>query len=337
MFNFSKNIRRLLKRHAPIASNDKPQNETKKDPSDNATPLTEAPAIKETAVIEGMLLHTTKGVYKLQAFGEGGICQVFKGLPVGIEPGEAATKALLIKRIHPKWHANDQVKTQFKREISIVSDFIHPLLPRYMGRGTLEGQDYLAYAFVEGFTLIHYLRNKTLYPREKISARAPYVLGQLLEQLHYLHSQMSTVIHGDISIENIIYGKDNKAHLIDFGCAYRKNKVTDHNYHWLGKPSYVTPEQARGEVWAEQSDLYQAGVVFYELVTGQRWNQGKTSREKMLFSANATSPKNNFLHQWVDLSLSELLARMLAANPHERIESAKDCLTQLSPFINRIK
>lgn len=337
MFNFSKNIRRLLKRHAPVVPNDKPQDETKKEPVNHATPRNEASVAKETDVIEGMLLHTTKGTFKLQVFGEGGICQVFKGTPVGVEPAEATIKALLIKRIHPKWHANDQVKTQFKREISIVSDFIHPLLPRYMDRGTLEGQDYLAYAFVEGFTLIHYLRNKTLYPREKISALAPHVLWQLLKQLHYLHSQMSTVIHGDISIENIIYSKNHEAHLIDFGCAYRKKKVTDHNYHWLGKPSYVTPEQARGEAWAEQSDLYQAGIVFYELVTGQRWNKGKNSREKMLFSANATSPENNFLHPLVDLSLSELVARMLAANPHERIESAKDCLTQLSPFINRIK
>lgn len=283
--------------------------------------------------LENTILKTKKGEYKLEAFGEGGICQVFKGTPVSVGKNRRLGKAILVKRVHPKWHYHQSVMSQFRREINIVSDFIHPQLPHYVDKGTLAGQDYFAYEFVEGVALINLPKYKSKYPPELVREIAPLILMQLLDQLKYLHEQMYTIVHGDISVENIVYSDDNRIHLIDFGCAYRKKKVTDESYHWLGKPSYVTPEQAQGEPWSERSDLYQAGILFYELLSGERWNKGTNAREKMLFAANAASPEKDFLAQWAALPVSELVAKMLEADQNKRIGSAKECKALLKPFI----
>lgn len=300
-------------------------------------PLSEAEEIENLQGIEGTILKTRKGDYKLEYFGEGGICQTFKGIPVSAGKERKLDKAIMVKRVHPKWHKKPEVLSQFKREISIVSDFIHPQLPLYVDRGNLVGQDYFAYEFVEGVALINLPKHKDIYHPELVNKVAPLLLMQLLDQLKYLHEQMYTIVHGDISVENIVYGKDHKIHLIDFGCAYRKKKVTEESYLWLGKPSYVSPEQARGESWAEKSDIYQAGILFYELLTGQRWNKGGNTREKMLFAANAASPEKDFLNQWIEPEISDLVARMLESDQENRIASAKECQLILRPFVERIK
>ena len=287
--------------------------------------------------IDGRVLTTKKGDFRLEVFGEGGICQVFKGTPINQDKKPSLEQVILVKRIHPKWYEHAHVLQQFKREISIVRDFIHPQLPQYVDSGTLGGQDYLAYKYIEGVPLIELPKYKSKYPPEFVRELAPFILWQLLNQLKHLHENMSTIVHGDISIENIIYGEENKIYLVDFGCAYRKYKVTDDNYHWLGKPSYISPEQARGETWDEKSDVYQAGILFYELVSGQRWNKGSDPREKMLFSANATSPEPDFLSQWVDLPLSSLIAEMMIADQHKRLASIQACQTRLKPFVVKFK
>jgi len=292
---------------------------------------------EEVKEIESTILKTKKGNFRLEYYGGGGICQVFKGTPVSAGKNRILDSCILVKRVQQKWHKRPEVLTQFKREISIVSDFIHPQLPHFVDKGTLVGQDYFAYEFVEGSALINLPKHKDIYPPEKVNRIAPLILMQLLDQLHYFHASMYTIVHGDISVENIVFGIDNRIHLIDFGCAYRKKKVTDESYLWLGKPSYVSPEQAKGDPWAERSDIYQAGILFYELLTGERWNKGQNSRERILFSANASSPQKNFLNQWVDPGISELIAKMLESNQEKRIASAKECKSILKPYVEKIK
>ena len=284
-------------------------------------------------VSENEILPTRKGDFRLNKFIEEGVCQVFKGTPVSVKDKRKLDKCILVKRVHPEWHNNKEVLEQFKREIGIIRDFIHPLLPHFVDKGELAGQYYYAYEFIEGEPLINIFNDKKNFPREKLIELAPLVLMQLLDQLKYLHEQMFTIVHGDISVENIIYSNQNSVHLIDFGCAYRKQKVTEKSYHWLGKPSYITPEQARGEPWSKTSDLYQAGILFYELVSGLRWNKGNTPAEKVLFAASVDSPDKNFLSHWVPSPLSELVSKMLQAEESQRISSAKECQELLAPYV----
>ncbi len=247
----------------------------------------------------------------------GGVCEVLKGVPL-----EAQGCTLAVKMIREKWHENPAVRKQFSQESQIVKELKHPMLPSYVSRGIAAGKPYYAYKLIDGIPLIRIWQdNKLLHPT-MMKQLAPNMVAQLLEQLVYLHSPPRTIIHGDISSENIIIDKHRQLHLVDFGCAHFQTIADKSSFQWLAKPSFISPEQARGQSWDHRSDLYQAGILFYELVTGKRWNRGESKREKVLHAASTAAIPNGFLTEHTDSHTSKLIAHMLDPNPATRLASA---------------
>ena len=288
----------------------------------------ESSAEAETKVL-GSVIETRLGRYRLEPFAEGGVCQIFRGVAVDQKVTEAPRKDIAVKRIRPIWHSHRAVQEQFQREIDIIRDFIHPALPQYIDRGELEGQEYYAYKLIDGYPLIYLCQNRERFPLSLVQELAVPILKRLLQQLYYLHEQMHTIVHGDISAENVLINDEKKIFLVDFGCSYRSAKVSSESYQWLGKPSYISPEQARGETWDQRSDLYQAAILFYELVRGQRWHQGKDSRGKILAASSKESPDENFLVPFTSPAISRLISEMLEPDPHKRIQTASECFIKL--------
>lgn len=262
-------------------------------------------------------------LYKLQHFKEGGICKIYKGIP---ERRHLPT--LAIKTIRDKWVTNEKVIKQFNVETRIVKEFQHSRLPQYIGRGSLNGVPFYAYHFVDGMQVINISQRPDLYPPDLISSLALRMVIQLYETLEYLHDKINPVIHGDISSENVVINPSQQLYLIDFGCAHAKAANVD-NRTWIGKPSYLSPEQARGEIWDQRSDLYQVGILFYELVTRQRWNTGADTRSKHLFAASAPRPKMDFLAHKIHISLSMVFSKVLHPDPEIRFQSASEVLKAL--------
>lgn len=261
--------------------------------------------------------------YKLRHFKEGGICKIYQGMP---ERRHLPT--LAIKTIRDKWVNNDKVIKQFNVETRIVKEFDHPRLPHYIGRGNLNNVPFYAYHFVDGMQVINISQRPDLYPPDLISTLALRMVIQLYETLEYLHEKINPIIHGDISSENVVINPSQQLYLIDFGCAHSKTSNVD-NRTWIGKPSYLSPEQARGEVWDQRSDLYQVGILFYELVTRQRWNTGADTRAKHIFAASAPRPSMDFLAHKIHISLSMIFSKILHPDPEVRFHSASDILKAL--------
>jgi len=262
-------------------------------------------------------------LYKLTHFKEGGICKIFKGAP---ERRHLPT--LAIKTIRDKWADNQKVIQQFNVETRLVKEFDHPRLPSYVGRGSLNGVPFYAYHFVEGMQVINISQRPDLYPPDLITTLALRMVIQLYETLEYLHDKINPIIHGDISSENVVINPSQQLFLIDFGCAHIKAKHVD-NRAWVGKPSYLSPEQARGEIWDQRSDLYQVGILFYELVTRSRWNTGIDTKAKHMFAASAPRPRMDFLAHKIHISLSMIFSKILHPDPEQRFNSAADILKAL--------
>ncbi|PCJ15542.1 MAG: hypothetical protein COB04_13075 [Gammaproteobacteria bacterium] len=284
---------------------------------------------EDEAKVLGSVVETRIGRYRLEKFEAGGVCQIFRGVAIDDDEDAKPRPNIAVKRIRPKWHKHSAVQEQFQREIGIIRDFIHPSLPQYVDRGDLAGQDFYAYEFIDGYPLIHLCQNKDRFPLELVQEIAVSVLKQLLSQLSYLHEQMYTIVHGDISAENVLINDAQKVYLVDFGCAYRRKKVSEESYQWLGKPSYISPEQAQGDTWDQRSDLYQVAILFYELVSAQRWNQGKDSKEKILSASSKQTPADDFLVPFTSPGVSKLISEMLEPDQHKRIQSANECYRRL--------
>ncbi len=273
---------------------------------------------------ESILQPKSLGKYRFIAVAEGGICEVYRA-----EPLTGSGPDLAIKRIRDKWRHHKGVNHQFEIEARIVQTLFHPGLPRYLSRGVVKGKAYYAYEFFHGSPLLKLWQQQGGTNPQQLLTMSIGCGIEILEQLHYLHSRPNPIYHGDISAENIILDRDNHVHLVDFGCAHTQQEADEKSYQWFGKPSYISPEQAKGEVWDGRSDLYQVGVMLYEMITSKRWNRGRNPREKVLFAASKQTIPPNFLVELVGSNASRVITGLLEAETKHRIQTAKEALELL--------
>ena len=202
---------------------------------------------------------------------------------------------------------------RFKREYQTLRNTDAFGIPHVSHKGRLASRPYIAYEFIRGIPVLNLLQHASV-TKGIPSLQACIFLKQLLEILRYLHKPNKSIIHGDISPENIIVYKEG-IHLIDFGNA---QKLTKENIipepRWIGKPSYLSPEQAQGVHWDQRSDIYQAGIIFFELLTGKRFNPGKNEQEARSIAANPTTINLDGIPE----NVQDIIHCMLNPKPDDR-------------------
>ena len=276
--------------------------------------------------LTGTILSTEKGDFLLKCVGESAYSQTFSAELQSAHDHADQLPRLAIKRMHPKWENNRSIREHFRQEVEIVGDFLHPQLPRLQFKGELADLPYYAYNYIDGVPLTHLMKKKELYPPELVCVLAPELIIKALQQLRYLHEQMRCVVHGYIGLRTLLLTPEHDLSMIDFACAYRKDRVIVNDYRWVVDPGYCSPEQARQEPWDERSDLYQLGVVFYELLSAKVWNTGVTPEEQMAFSAQLKPVEKDFLEPYASPGISEFVAQILHPDADVRPQSASLCL-----------
>ncbi|MES2663782.1 MAG: protein kinase, partial [Pseudomonadota bacterium] len=258
-------------------------------------------ALPDTDLSDDQDLHiqVDRRAYRCRHFRTGGICHIYKALPVD-HPGAV----LAIKMIQERWYNQPKVRRQFSLESQILRELNHPGVPSYVCRGMIKQRPFFAYRFIDSQQLIQIYQHTEFFSPAILKSMALPITISLLKILMHLHQRLNPVVHGDISAENILIDSEHQVRLIDFGCARFRSMSTSQSGRWVGKPSFATPEQAKGQEWNERSDIYQTGIIFYELVTGKRWNRGQNTRDKLRFAAEAPIPKASFLANYVSLPIS---------------------------------
>ena len=155
---------------------------------------------------------------------------------------------------------------RFLREAKAAAGLRHPHIVPVFDAGQDGGRYFIASAFIEGKKLAD-----TFDETGAELKRAARLVRELAEALAYAHEQ--GIVHRDVKPDNIMVDNDDRVHLMDFGLAARQDdeaRITNDGTI-LGTPSYMAPEQARGQQGEAQpaADQYSAGVVLYELLTGR--------------------------------------------------------------------
>ncbi len=159
-------------------------------------------------------------------------------------------------------------------------------------------------------------------------AESLYYLRTIAEALRVIH--VFGVLHRDLKPANVMLREDNSPVLIDFGLARRAigdNTVTAHG-QIVGSPYYISPEQSMGQQVDVRTDLYSLGVMFYEMLTGQRPYTGKSAVEIMAQHSNAPIPQ-------LPENLSEhqpIIDRLLAKSAHQRYANTDELLADVAPI-----
>ncbi len=263
---------------------------------------------------------TLDGRYRLeQVLGQGATGAVFRGTHL------AMGRPVAIKVLHEALRAEPRSWARFQREVKGAARLGHPNCVEIIDLGT--GQDgYFVMPFVQGRELATAIHDGLPL---SLSLR---VFDEILAGLEHAHAQ--GVIHRDIKPENILLveqpGIGLEAKLIDFGIA-KLDAPADETGPTLagevfGTPQYMSPEQTRGDTVTHRTDLYSAGLVFYEMLTGRPAFEGDDPFELMRRQLIEPPPP---LPGHLPLALGPVLERLLAKDPAERFADATRARAEL--------
>ncbi len=236
--------------------------------------------------------------------GSGGMGTVYKAR-------DASGEVIAVKLLN-----RDGDAVRFALEVSALSRLDHPRIVRYVGHGvTAEGTQFLAMEWLEGESLEASLCRQAIPLR-----RALEIARDVAEALAYAHD--AGVVHRDLKPSNIFLTDTAGVKVLDFGVARIAGQVgLTHTGQVIGTPSYMAPEQARGEhTIGPHSDLFSLGCVIYRCVTGASPFTGPDVLAVLSKLASQTAPRL----QRVPKALADLVERLLLKDPATRPESASD-------------
>lgn len=233
------------------------------------------------------------------------------------------SKKIILKVLNTQKISDQALVERFKREAKLLAKLDHPNIIKVLDFGTAKEYFYISFEYIDGLSLRNVLKTKNLEFEQKEK-----LMIQLLKALDFAHSHQ--IIHRDIKPENIFVDKNLNLKLGDFGLALsaEDNFVTN-PYSIVGTPSYMSPEQVRGAKLNNQSDLFSAGVVLFELFTGKnpflKDNVSLTLNEIIGFDEEKLKEEIEKLPE----PLNSVLAGMLQKSLNKRYSSAKKILEEL--------
>ncbi|HEY2634744.1 MAG TPA: serine/threonine-protein kinase [Steroidobacteraceae bacterium] len=212
---------------------------------------------------------------------------------------------------------------RFQREYEIISSITHRAIAEIYDFGSLPRHLYLAMEYFPCGDLRDRLRNPMSVDESL------YYLRAIAEALRVIH--VFGILHRDLKPANVMLREDNSPVLIDFGLARRslEDAGTTGIGQVLGSPYYISPEQAQGQRVDARTDLYSLGVMFYEMLTGQRPYGGQTA--VAIMSQHASRPVPVLPEPTA--AQQPLLDRLMAKQQSARYASADELLADLGPLV----
>ncbi len=197
--------------------------------------------------------------YRISArIGHGGMAEVYEAHDV------INKKVVAIKLIREDVMSNPVNLLRFKNEASIAASLNHPNIVKVFNHGTIDGIPYIANEYVKGQNLKEVLDFRSSLPLQE----AIDIMMQLSAALSYAHQR--GIVHRDVKPDNLYVMGDGTIKLGDFGIAQTDSsaQLTSQGSEIVGSVHYLAPEITSGKPATAQSDIYAAGVTFFELITG---------------------------------------------------------------------
>jgi len=235
-------------------------------------------------------------------------------------------REVAIKTLHFS-SSDPQKNQQLLSEARMVSQLRHPNIVPIFEAGEEQGDLYLVFEFVPGKNLGDYLRSSG--PLTPVKAIA--ILGPVLDAIAHAHA--AGIIHRDLKPNNILIDQDGTPRVMDFGIAARVEALAEGDESFMGTPSYMAPEYITRRESTEQTDVFSAGLVFYELLTGQRAVQSDSVQEVMRRLSNEDIRLPEKGNVTLDDSLASLLYKAVARLPERRFSSARQMREALDGYL----
>lgn len=257
----------------------------------------------------------------LDVLGVGGMAVVYKARC------HRLNRLVAIKILKSDLAQDAELRRRFHDESQAVAMLSHPNIVAVYDVSKTDDVEYIVMELIDGITLKQYMDQRG----GKLSWReALHFITQIVKALDHAHSR--GIIHRDIKPHNIMVLRDGSVKVADFGIARFTASENTLTQEALGSVHYISPEQARGSRIDARSDLYSAGVVLYEMLTGRLPYEGDSPVAVAIQHINSIPLSPRELNPDLPEALEKITLRAMASDPNKRYPNAAEMLADLEEF-----
>ncbi|MBW2528109.1 MAG: protein kinase [Deltaproteobacteria bacterium] len=246
------------------------------------------------------------------------------------------SRTVAIKRLHPGYAKDPEFVSMFVDEARLAARIRHPNVVPVLDVVRTEDELFLVMEYIQGESLE---RLMTLARRRGLPIDPKYVVAIMLGVLHGLHAaheatgesgDLLNIVHRDVSPQNVMVGTDGVPRVFDFGIAKARGRLqTTEKGQVKGKLQYMSPEQLSGGAIRREADIYAAGVVLWEALTGRPLFRGETDMMLLAQVLRGVQEPPSAHVEGLPKELDDVVMRAVSVDPADRFASARDMAVAL--------
>ncbi len=257
----------------------------------------------------------------LELIGVGGMADIYRARDI------VEDRIVAVKILKTEFAGSEEFLRRFRNESKAIALLSHPNIVKIYDVGFTDKVQFIVMEYVDGITLTDYIEQQGVLKWRD----AVHFTVQILKALQHAHDR--GIVHRDIKSSNVMLLSDGTIKVMDFGIARfnRENNKTM-SEKTIGSVHYISPEQARGDITDERSDIYSVGVALYEMLTGKKPFDGDTPVSIALMHMQSTPKKPSEINSTIAEGLEQIVLRAMQKDPAQRYQTAGEMIKDLEEF-----
>jgi len=264
------------------------------------------------------------GRYEMrELIGVGGMAYVYKAYD------SVDDRIVAVKILRDEFLNSDEFVRRFRNESKAIAILNHPNIVKVLDVGFGERLQYIVMEYIDGITLKEYLdQRKDIRWKEAV-----HFTMQILRALQHAHDK--GIVHRDIKPQNIMLLSDGTIKVTDFGIArLTRNEIKSpsEGNKAIGSVHYISPEQARGEITDEKTDLYSVGIMLYEMLTGCLPFEADNAVSVAIMQMQSEAKAPHLINEEIPEGLEQITLKAMQKDTAKRYQSAAEMLSDFDEF-----
>ena len=257
----------------------------------------------------------------LELIGVGGMADIYKAKDI------TEDRTVAVKIMKNEFIGSEDFIRRFRNESKAIALLSHPNIVKIFDVGFTEKLQFIVMEYIDGITLTDYIAKHGVLKWKDVV----HFTMQILKALQHAHDR--GIVHRDIKPQNVMLLEDGTIKVMDFGIA-RFNRETDKTMSEkaIGSVHYISPEQAKGDVTDERSDIYSIGVMMYEMLTGKKPFDGESPVAIALMHMQSQAKKMSEINNSIPEGLEEITEKAMQKEPSKRYQTAGEMVKDIEEF-----